>query len=408
MAHELLTIGMITNESLMVLENQLVIAMKVRRDFDDKFGIEGAQIGDTLKIRKPPRYAGRQGAVMAEEDAKEEFVSLVLSEQFGQDTAFTAKERTLDISSFSSRFLKPAVASIANQIDTYVAGLQQETANYVGTPGTLPSTWKTYLQAGQKLNEESAPMDGDRCMVLTPRQEVEIVDSLKTLFQASAEIAAQYRNGMMGRTAGFDWYMSQNLDVHTVGTILGYPASVDGSTQSGNSITIDGFSTSSDGVLLKGDSIEFAGVFAVNKQNRKTTGSLRQFVVTEDGDSDGSGEVDVKISPALIATGAQQTVTALPADNAAVTVFNHASNHRGKATQVGMAFHRDAYALGSADLYLPEKGTIEANYASDNQLGFSIRFIQDWDTRNDKLLSRFDVLIGRTALYQELGCKVMT
>jgi hypothetical protein len=49
----LLTISMITNESLMVLENELTFTSEVLRTYDDSFGVDGAKIGDTLNVRRP-------------------------------------------------------------------------------------------------------------------------------------------------------------------------------------------------------------------------------------------------------------------------------------------------------------------------------------------------------------------
>jgi hypothetical protein len=45
MSNTLLTISDITNEGLMILENELTIADKINREFDDKFGVDGAKIG---------------------------------------------------------------------------------------------------------------------------------------------------------------------------------------------------------------------------------------------------------------------------------------------------------------------------------------------------------------------------
>ena len=57
----LLTISMITNASLMVLENSLPFTSQVSRKYDDSFGIDGAKIGDTVNVRRPPRFIGRSG-----------------------------------------------------------------------------------------------------------------------------------------------------------------------------------------------------------------------------------------------------------------------------------------------------------------------------------------------------------
>ena len=91
--------------------------------------------------------------------------------------------------------------------------------------------------------------------------------------------------------------------------------------------------------MLAGDVITFAGVFGVNPQNYETTGLLQEFVVLEDVDTDGAGAGSIKISPSLndgtatttnaagdtISLKAYQNVTALPADNAPITVLGAAN-----------------------------------------------------------------------------------
>jgi hypothetical protein len=45
MANNLLTISDITNEGLMILENDLVLADKINKEYDDRFAVDGAKIG---------------------------------------------------------------------------------------------------------------------------------------------------------------------------------------------------------------------------------------------------------------------------------------------------------------------------------------------------------------------------
>jgi hypothetical protein len=46
MSNNLLTISMITNEALMVLENELTFSSEVDRNYDDQFAVTGAKIGN--------------------------------------------------------------------------------------------------------------------------------------------------------------------------------------------------------------------------------------------------------------------------------------------------------------------------------------------------------------------------
>ena len=116
--------------------------------------MEGAKIGTTLNVRKPPRYLGRIGQAINIENATETSVPVVLNTQRGVDIQFSSQDLALSIDDFSDRFIKPAIASIANAIDA--DGLAQFTSVYqaVGTPGTVPVLLLTYLNAGVKLNNE--------------------------------------------------------------------------------------------------------------------------------------------------------------------------------------------------------------------------------------------------------------
>lgn len=400
MANSLLTISMITKESLRVLENNLAFAKGVNRDYDDQFAIGGAKIGDTMNIRKPARYVGRTGTALAVEDTTETSVPLQLSTQYGVDINFTSKELTLSIDEFSNRIIKPAMATVANKLDADGLALYKSVYNAVGTPGTTPTALKTYLQAGAKMDYEATPRDGNRSLVIEPTAQVEIVDSLKSLFQSSDQIMKQYEQGNMGQAAGFKWSLDQNVAVHTVGPLGGTPL-VNGAGQTGASLVTNGWTAAAALRLKAGDTFTIAGVFAVNPQSRASTGQLRQFVVTADVSSDASGNATIPISPAIVTSGAFQTVTASPGAGAAITVLGAANT----LTPVNLAYHKNAFVLGCADLLLP-KGVDMAARVSDKQLGLSARMVRAYDINNDKFPCRFDILYGWKAVYPELACRI--
>jgi hypothetical protein len=402
MANTLLTISMITREALRVLENNLTFTKTVNRQYDDRFGVEGAKIGTVLNVRKPPRYVGRTGTAISIEDATETQVAVTLDTQFGVDISFTSEDLALKIDDFSKRFISPAVATIANKIDHSGLALYKSVYNSVGTPGTTPNALLTYLQAGVKLDDNAAPMDGDRSVCITPMMQATIVDALKGLFQQSSAIASQYRRGQMGTAIGFDWYMDQNCNTHTVGPLGGTPL-VNGASQTGASLITDGWTSAAASRLKEGDVFTVAGVNSVNPQSRQDTGQLQQFVCTADKSSDGSGNLTATISPSITVSGAFQTVTGSPADNAAITVIGAAST----VSPQGLLHHKDAFTLAMADLPLPQ-GTDMAARVSDSQLGMSIRMIRDYDITTDKFPCRLDVLFGWAALRPELACRIQS
>lgn len=408
MANTLLTISMITREALRVLENNLTFTKYVRRDFDDSFGKAGAKIGTVLNIRKPARYAGRVGQGLSLEDATETQVPLTLTTQRGVDIAFTSQDLALSIDDFSDRFVRPAIANVANNVD--YDGMAQfiNVYNALGTPGTVPNTLLSYLQVGQRLDEEACPRDDQRAMIISPAMQATIVDALKGLFQSATDIATQYESGKMGLAIGFKWSMDQNVNVQTIGTFGGTPI-VNGASQTGATIATNGWSSGAS-TLNKGDVFTIDGVFAVNPQSKKSTGSLRQFVVTATTSDSSGAMATLPISPSIITSGPFQTVTASPANSAAIHVYattGTGSGSSGLSSPQGLAFHKDAFALGSADLPLPG-GVDMAARVSDRQLGLSIRLVRAYDINTDRFPTRIDLLYGWTTLYPELACRVVS
>jgi hypothetical protein len=97
------------------------------------------------------------------------------------------------------------------------------------------------------------------------------------------------------------------------------------------------------------------------------------------------------ISPAIIAGGAYQNVTARPADNAAITITSGAANTT--YTQ-NMVWHKDAITFVSPKQELP--GGMDMAYQASlaDEGGVSLRFVRGFDITNNKFISRFDILWG--------------
>jgi hypothetical protein len=404
MSNQLLTISKITNEALMVLENELTFTSEVDRNYDDQFAVVGAKIGNTVNVRRPGRFIGTTGPALNVEDFNETSVPVTLSTQFHVDTQFTTQDLALSLDMFSDRVLKPAVAAIANKIDRDgLVMAAANTANIVGTAGTPPTGLITYLTAAAYLDAEGAPRDGRRSCIVEPFTSATIVDSLKGLFVPQEAIGEQYRKGLMGRdSAGMNWKMDQNVVSQTFGSYAG-TATINTSTDTG--ILTSGWASTSTLTLTKsgtftpnvGDTFTIANVFAVNPQNRQAYGSnkLRNFVVKAiSGNS-------VTVSPAVISAGQFQNVSITSAGASNVTPFNAS----GTVSPQNIIMHRNAFTLAVADLELPE-GVHFAGRASDKEIGLSMRVVRQYTINNDSIPTRLDVLYGWAPLYPELACRV--
>jgi len=413
MSNNLLTISKITNEALMVLENELTFTGEVDRNYDDQFAVVGAKIGNTVNVRRPGRFIGTTGPALNVEDFNETSVPVTLSTQFHVDTQFTTQDLALSLDMFSDRVLKPAIAAIANKIDRDgLVMAKNNTANIVGTAGTPPTGLITYLTGAAYLDSEGAPRDGRRSCIVEPFTSATIVDSLKGLFMPSAKITSQYEKGLMGTdSAGMKWKMDQNVVNQTFGsystaTLACATTTATGFLTSGwaSTSTIALTATTATAGLKQGDVIQIANVYAVNPQNRQAYGSnkLRNFVVTADVTVATSGTTSVTVSPAVITAGQFQNVNvASTSASAVVTPFNNT----GVVSPQNIIMHRNAFTVAMADLELPE-GVHFAGRASDKELGMSIRVVRQYTINNDSIPTRLDVLYGWAPLYPELACRV--
>jgi hypothetical protein len=403
MPNTLLTPQVITNELLRRFKNNLGFAGAVRREWDDRFAVKGGKIGDTLNIRVPVRFTASNGPTLVVQDVTERSVPLVINTQRHVGFSFSSKDLTLTIDRFGDRYLDSAAVALANAVD--VDGLTlayQSTYWAVGTPGTVPNNLKLYNQAGAKLDKASCPFDSKRSVVISPDMQVEIVDALKGLFQSSVQIKQQYEKGRMGTAAGFDWIVDQNVRTHQVGPQGGTPL-VDGAGQTGGTLNTKGWTAAAGLRLRKGDIFTIANVFAVNPVSGDTLPDLQQFVVLNDVSSDASGNAQIPISPQIIVSGPYRTVSASPANNAAITVLGAANT----LTPQGLAFHEEAFTLAMVPMDLPQ-GVHMAARSIDRETGTSIRMVSQYDITNDLFVTRCDILYGWAATIPHFSVRIVS
>jgi hypothetical protein len=385
----------VTREALRILHQKLTFVGNVNRQYDDSFAKTGAKIGDTLKIRLPNQYVVRTGKTLSTQDTTENSVSLTVGTQKGVDINFSSAELTLSLDDFSDRILEPAMAVLAANIEADALNMYKDVYNSVGTAGTVPADLLTYLTAKQKLDENLAPMDKNRTIHTLPNASVKLVDALKGLFQDSSAISEQYREGKMGRTAGFDFYQNTLLPTHTLGNKVS-SVTVNGASQTGSTLNIGGVANAD--TFKQGTVFTIAGVYQVHPESKAAYSSLQQFVVTADATMT-TTTGSITIAPAMVATGALQNINATAASGAAITIVGSASTSYGQ----NLAFHKDAFAFATADLLMPKGVDFAAREVYD---GVSMRIVRMYDITNDNFPCRLDVLYGYKAIRPQLACRI--
>lgn len=396
-SNTLLTDDMITNEALAVLRNQFVLASRSLRDVDGLYGKTGYKAGDTVRVRIPVRYSSAVGAAVNKQDSVETSTNITLIQR-NIGMGFTSKDRTLSIDEFSSRFVKPAMAQLASDIDQDGFALYYK-ANGLVTPGNYTagvpaaftgadvSTLRPFLDAGARLTEAAAPVDDERYIAITPAATAAVVDGLKGLFQSASDVAEQYKRGLMGMAAGFQWVTAQTLPTHVNGSRTNTTPLIDGANQSGSSLLMKG--TGASVTVKRGDQFTIAGVFAINPLTRAATNKLQVFTVQADAASAAGGALTVSISPAINTTAPNQTVSARPADSAVVTWMGGAN----VSSEVNLAFHKNAIMFASVGLSTETPGA-ESSIAVDPETGLAIRMVKQYAIETDEFVTRLDVLYG--------------
>ena len=394
MSNTILTPTAVTREALRVLHQKLNFVGSIKRDYDASFAKEGAKIGDSLKIRLPNQYTVRTGATLSAQDTTETSTTLQVATQKGVDLNFTSVDLTLSLDDFSGRILDPAMSVLAANIEADALSMALDVYQVVNNVGSAITLNKA-LTARKVLVDALAPGDA-RTLLLNTQDNLDLVDALKGLFQDSNEIAKQYREGKVGRTAGFgDIYENTLLASQATGTAASATTyTVNGATQVGAAITIQTGATT----FKKGDVVTFAGCDRCHPESKADTGVLQQFVVTADYAGGGG---NLAISPAIVTSGGRQNVTASPTNGGAVVKVGGAS----AVYKPSLAYHKDAFAFATADLVMPGGVDFAAREVMD---GVSMRIVRQYDINNDKFPARLDVLFGFKTIRPELACRILS
>lgn len=386
MANALLSPTAVNREALRVLHQKLNFVGSVTRDYDDSYAKTGAKIGDSLKIRLPNQYTVRSGATLSAQDTTESSVTLQVATQKGVDLNFTSVDLTLSLDDFSKRILDPAMSVLAANIEADALSMYKQVYQSIWNGGSA-ATYNKALDARVLLQRSLAPAN-ERTALMDSLAMADVVKDTKTLFQDDASIAKQYKEGYMGRAAGFDWAENTLMPSHARSAANGAYL-VNGASQTGATLTVD----TGANAPSEGDVITIAGVYSVHPETKVSTGVLQQFVI-----GSGATTTSFHISPSIITSGATQNVSGSPADNAAVTFAGTAST----AVQTSLLFQKGAFAFATADLVMPQGVDFASRQVLD---GVSMRIVRAYDINNDKFPCRLDVLYGYKTLRAQLACR---
>lgn len=401
---------LVAKESLRIAHEKLQFIGTVDRQFDASFKLEGGKKphGSTLRVKEPNQYKRRQGSrVMDVKDQDEATQTITVATQDGVDMRFNSQELIQSVDNegafdnLSKNYIEPAVAVLCSGIEAdFLAFATKATYNVAGTAGTPLTDLVAVGAARAKLNQQLAPKDGKRYIQCDSVAMGGLVNGLKGLFQDSAQIKEQYREGMIGRTAMADWYENDRMwTMPNSGDVAG---EINGGTLTSgiSTLTVDGFTAAP----VAGMVFTVEGVYDCHPETKVAYAHLKQFVVTS------ATTTSITFSPAMVydTTNPRQNCVATaagPIDNSDITFVGSASTNYVQQ----LMYHQDAYQFITADLPIMDDAhkCVLRGPSKGDKGNLSIRVWMASDIRNDELLMRLDILYGMAALRAQWGCRVI-
>lgn len=355
-------------ESLMVLEENLVMGNLVYRDFENTI----QEFGDVVNTRRPGKfYATRKidGDTTVKQASTAVKVPVILNQHVISTFIIHDVERSKAFKDLVTEYLAPAVHSVARTIDSVlIAQRYGFMANSVGKLGTAP-TKATVLAAQTKADNMLIPQEG-RFGIVTAASKGDILSEAQfTDADKFGDNGTAIRLGSLGLLYGTNYIMSQNNPtIEATTTVTGAVNNSSGYAAGSTSITVDGFT----GALTAGSWCTIAGDMTPQK-------------ITARSNNTGGNTIGITISPGLkyaVINDAAVTVYTPGAVNLSggyaanyaklITVSGFSSNapKTGQMISFGAGAYSNEQTYGS--LHLQSGGDAETTLFLDKPLGAAI------------------------------------
>ena len=381
-------VKVIAEAALAVLEEDATFVKQVYKD-TKMFGDKGdLKHGDTGFI-KVPGFGTRHSGALAVPDGLNSTTVPIQMKQWNSSLLINQSEMSFNVTEDLKDLLRPNVASLINGIDTDLWALAADCAILAGTSGTYPADVLPFAQAKAKIHMLSGVTDdGTFKSVMHPMHAPTVINGLKALQNPVDDITKQYRLGKLGRVGNIAFSEDRNAgSLAFTGATYAGSGVMNGSTADGAvQIVTDGWTGGTATTFRRGDTVTCAGVYAVDPVSKASTGILYPMVVKETCTADGSNNLTLKIVNALVLTGPNQNVSALPADGQAITVYTATG-----VTPYGtsLVFHPTAFAFASTPVSkFPD---LPCSIAYSDDLGISIMASAGSNIMTGTTLYRLDV-----------------
>lgn len=344
----------------------------------------------------------------------ERLVTLRIPEAFGSDSFITDRQLAMELNDFTDQVLNPHIDAVTAAISKAALKVMvQQVSNFVGTPGVIPTSYDTYQDGHRLLSQGGTPNGfGQRNLLLNAAMDQQAVKAGRLLYNSQEVIAMQFKSGTMvnmpannvGYVGGATWYEEEALYQHTVGALgaAGTTPRVNvagGVTSGSTSIVTDGWNVSVTGLLKANDKLQFGGSFMVHPVLGTVYADLQPFTVAADVNSDSGGNATITLTEAVEFGTPYANVSALPADNALISVWGQAAGAAQAAISgitftLGVMFQKSALVYASPQLMMPNDVDKWSGRTRSKQMKISMRIWRGSDIYKGRVITRLDTLCG--------------
>lgn len=191
-----------------------LMAGLVHRDYSDEFV---GKVGDTVTIRKPPRFVAteyvRSNGITIQ-DAAESGIPVVLNHFADVSFEVTSEQASLQLKDFNEQLLNPAMEALVQKIDSDILTLRNDVVHEVGQiSGEQWSNPRGLIAAQRVLNQNLVPT-GLRSAVVGPVTAAEwLKDDLLNRADARGNTEGRLEASLGARLFGLDPYMTNHITV---------------------------------------------------------------------------------------------------------------------------------------------------------------------------------------------------
>jgi P22 coat protein - gene protein 5 len=365
------------------------------REYDDRFARDGSKIGDTLLVRRQTIVASISSPIFQANTINEYSDALVVGNWTQTPILIGDTDNALFINSVDEQVFEIAMDAHISNIEAQVQGkILPYTYWNTGTLGSQPTSINLIDQADSLLFNQSVPLS-ERYAVIPTKMKEGIIAGQRTYFNPQDIVSKQYRESEIGRAASFDTYLSAVLPTLTNGTVDSTACSVTSystttptpTVPAVTTLVLGSSATESGRTIVPNQTFQIAGVYTVEPITKTVQARLQDFTVTNTSNvtGDATGNFTITVSPPIVLTGTQQTVSATPVGK--VVTFGTPS----ASGPVGFAFHKKGMIFVTARLTEPTNAKM-AKFSVVDKIG--TRFWWDKDVRTSQFPFRIDTYWG--------------